>query len=303
MGIDYIVIILLIVSSFIVNVSVIIVLACHWKKLNGRDIIALSLGIVNLIESIVGYPYLLVDYERSPELPPSPQCIVSAFVVTATAITTISHIVMMSVEMYMTLGQPFTSNQYLQWKKMLVYYVVPCWLYGLLWAVCPLLGWSNYGKESNHGYRCSINLREWTLSSSSYNVGLLVGVFILPILVSTLTYVGTARTLKRLRQRAVLTNGTNSLIEQQTIKQQKSLFIINVCTLCLFVVAWTPYSACVVMVVVFGREPSQTVLSVAAVMAKTSALYSSLIYTIIYKRFRRRLRETWNKILLRITAN
>ena len=302
MEIEQIVILMLIVSSFLVNFSVIIVLAYHWTKLLDRDLIVLSLGIVNLIESTVGYPYLLVDYGRSPDLPPSTQCVMSAFIVTVTSIATISHIVMLSVEMYAKLkSTPMILGQCSKQRKGRVFlrHVLPCWLHGFLWGLMPFLGWSNYGKETKQGYRCSMNLREKTMSVTSYNVGLLIGAFVLPIAVAICTYVGIAKSFSVLRQTAIVTNGSNSYMVKQTRRQYRYSFIFNTCTICLFVMSWAPYSACVIIIVVFGKEPSQTVLTLAAVMAKTSSLYNSLIYTICYKQFRCKLRDTWNKIVLR----
>ena len=300
MEIEQIVIIVLIISSFLVNISVITVLAYHWSKLLDRDLIVLSLAILNLIESTIGYPYLLVDYKRNPVLPPSTQCVMSAFIVTATSIATISHIVMLSIEMYIKLkSASLILNQRSKQRRGCVFrhYVLPCWMYGLLWGLMPFLGWSYYGKETKHGYRCSMNLREKTINVTSYNVGLFVGAFVLPIAIVMRMYVGIAKSLDVLRKNAVITNGSRSYMEKQTRKQYERSFFFNACTMCLFVVVWAPYSACVIAMIVFGREPSQTVLTLAAVMAKTSSLYNSLIYTIVYKQFRCKLRNTWNKIV------
>ena len=133
MGFDYIAIVMLIILSIILNATVVFVLAYNFKKLKSRELILLSLSIADLIKATVGYPYLLTDYERSSNTAATPQCIISAFIITTASITTIAHLVTLSVTIYISLRFPYLMIRLEKKVLCLVVFVLPCWVFGLIW--------------------------------------------------------------------------------------------------------------------------------------------------------------------------
>ena len=143
MEFDYIAIFLLMILSIVLNTFVFIVLTYHWKKLKTRDFIIFSLTIADLVQSLFGFPYLIADYGRPPNEPVTIQCILSALIVTVTAITAICYTVSLSVMFYIFLKFPFVAEKLDNPLHAFVTFVLPCWLYAMLWGLFPLLGWSS----------------------------------------------------------------------------------------------------------------------------------------------------------------
>ena len=285
MDVEYIIILCLIVLSIILNSIVVFVLVFHWKTLKNRDIIVLSLAVADLLKAVIGYPYLLTDYGRPPREGATPQCIISAFVITWASITTIAHLVMLSLTLYIALNYPYLLARLKPKVYSLVVFVLPCWLYGLLWAVMPLLGWSSYDKETSEGYRCAMNLREHTINVVSYNVCLLLVAFAFPLVIALICFVNVTRIFKTLTETAANTNGTDSSMDRETRRQEHSIYVLNMIMFSAFVLAWFPYASFVIMTV-FKHEPSQRLFDIAAILAKTSSFYNPIIYAFAYKQFR-----------------
>jgi hypothetical protein len=61
---------------------------------------------------------------------------------------------------------------------------------GLFWSSAPLIGWSNYGLESNL-VSCSIELKEKSLNVITYNICAFLFVFIIPFSVIIFTNIKT----------------------------------------------------------------------------------------------------------------
>ena len=301
MGFDYIATFLLIILSIMLNTFVVIVLIYHWKKLKTRDFIIFSLAIADLVQSLFGLPPLITDYGRPPNEPATIQCILSALIVTVTAVTAIYHIVSLSVMFYVFLKFPFVMEKFDNPLRAFVTLVLPCWLFGLLWGLFPLLGWSSYGKKTSKGYRCGINLREYNWNVVSYNVCLCFFSCIIPVIVTALCYVGVRLIFKSLGRSAAEQNGNQSQMNRETRRQEYSIFVLGLIMFAAFTLAWTPYASLVVMTM-FKYAPSQMSFDIAAVLTKTSAFNNPIIYALVYKEFRKKVSSIWSKLTSRFVV-
>ena len=294
MAFDYITILCLIILSILANSLVVIVLVYNWKNLKSRDMIVLSLSVADLLKAVVGYPYLLTDYGRPPGKAATPQCILSAFVITWASITTIVHLVMLSVTLYLALNFPFLMSRLQRKAYSIAVFVLPCWLYGLLWGSMPLLGWSSYGKETSEGYRCGMNLQEHTFNVVSYNVSLLLAAFALPLMIAILCFLNVTRVFKILAESAANSNGIDSSMNRETRRQERSIYVLSMIMFSAFVLAWFPYASFVIMTV-FKYPPSQRLFDIAAILAKSSSFYNPIIYAFAYKQFRTKMKRVFCK--------
>jgi len=286
MNVEYYFILLLIVLGVVLNSLVIVVNLYSWRCLHSKDIIVLSLAITDLLQSSFAYPYLLTDYHRSPHDEPTLQCIFSAFVATITSITSIAHFVSFSVKFCMAVDFPFWTDRHERRRFGALVFIVPCWLYGLIWAFFPLFGWSSYGKETEDGYRCGLNFREHTQNVVSYNATLVVFAFIFPISIALICNKRISNAYRRLYNQA----SSNSQLERDTKEQLYRTAFVNFVMLLSFALAWSPY-ATIVVFNIFGVQPKQKVLDTAAVIAKTSTTYNPVIYALCYKEFRNKIKK------------
>ena len=302
MGFDYIAIMMLIILSIILNATVVFVLAYHFKKLKSRDFILLSLAIADLIQSLFGFPYLITDYDNPLDQLATPACIFSAFTVTVTAVTAICHIVSLSVMFFLFLSYPFFAEKMESPMQVLLVFVLPCWMYGLLWGLFPLFGWSSYGKETAKGYRCGINMQEHNFNVLSYNIALLFGACVFPVLVTFICYIRVTLIIKSLGGSAAQQNGSHSTMNEETRRQEYSMFVMSLIMFAAFILAWFPYAS-FVLITAFKYTPTQTMFDVAAILAKTSSFYNPLIYAFAYKEFRHKVCHIWKRFTNRNLAN
>lgn len=80
-------------------------------------------------------------------------------------------------------------------------YIALIWLYALMWAVFPLLGWGGYGPEP-YGMACSVDWAGYqnSLNDSTFIMALAVLCTILPCLVIISSYSGIAWKLHKAYQ-------------------------------------------------------------------------------------------------------
>ena len=166
-------------------------------------------------------------------------------------------------------------------------FILPCWAYGFIWALFPILGWSSYGKETDTGYRCGLNFREHSSNVVSYNASLAVAAFLLPITIAVICNRRIICAYKRLYGQAA---SRNSQMQRDTHEQLHKTYIISIVMFVAFALAWSPY-AIIVVLNMFGVQPKQNLLDIAAITAKTSAAYNPIIYALIYKEFRNRMHK------------
>ena len=155
----------------------------------------------------------------------------------------------------------------------------------MMFGSFPWFGWGRYTFESKSNHRCSIHINSTDATVTSYNISLLVFCYVIPILISTVSFVFIKCELKTLSMRAIKNNGRNSTMSQYSLHQERVFTLVFVVMVTAFMVAWTPYAICVFYRQIVGPI-SQTTLDVSAYLGKSSTLYNPIIYTLIYKRFK-----------------
>ena len=291
MTIGFTLLIILIALSFVLNSLVIIINAFSWSDLSNKDHIIISLAIADLLQTIIAYPYLLTDYDLSTNDEPTPQCVMSAFIATITVITSIAHFVAFFLKFYIAIEFPFKTEELeKRWFGGLIF-IIPCWIYGVVWAIFPIFGWSSYGKETDTGYRCGLNFRTHTANVISYNIALVIASFIIPITIALICNTRIVRAYRRLKNQAAM----NLQMEQDTLEQLHKIYFVSIIMFVAFALAWSPYAALVVLNI-FGIQPKQNFLDAAAIIAKTSAACNPIIYALVYKEFRMRAHRMFAKL-------
>jgi c-opsin len=81
-------------------------------------------------------------------------------------------------------------------RKYHVIIIVGCILGGFFWSALPLLGWSHYSLEGIKT-SCSVEWSERSLSVLSYNLTILITVFLIPFLLMVITNVKLILMVKR----------------------------------------------------------------------------------------------------------
>ena len=107
-------------------------------------------------------------------------CIFSAFQMYFTACASIYLLVAISIERYFMfkkgVNKPFLSF------KQSVSILIVCVLFGLVWTVLPLFGWSYYSLETSK-MTCSVEYQDRSFNVISYNIAMFTFVYFIPLMI------------------------------------------------------------------------------------------------------------------------
>nr|AGB67492.1 c-like opsin [Tripedalia cystophora]QBS47879.1 lens eye opsin [Tripedalia cystophora] len=275
--------------SISLNLVVLITFYRLRQKLSFKDALMASMALSDVVQAIIGYPlevFTVVDgqWTFGMEL-----CQVAAFFITALGQVSIAHLTALALDRYFTVCRPFVATAIHGSMRNAGLVIFFCWFYASFWAVLPLVGWSNYDVEGD-GMRCSINWADDSPKSYSYRVCLFVFLYLIPVLIMGITYILVQGEMKNMRGRAAQLFGSESEAALKNIKAEKRHTRLVFVMILSFVVAWTPYTFVAMWVSFFTKQLGPIPLYVdtlAAMLAKSSAMFNPIIYCFLHKQFRR----------------
>ncbi|XP_016151261.1 opsin-5-like [Sinocyclocheilus grahami] len=159
--------------------------------------------------------------------------------------------------------------------------VVTTWLYALLWAIFPLIGWGKYGPES-FGLSCTLAWKDMKEQSQSFVITIFFMNLILPAIIIISCYSAIALKLYITYK---FMDDSNHI--PNMIKMQRRLMVIAVLISIGFVGCWAPYG--IVSLWSFYRPGDSIppeVSMLPCLFAKSSTVYNPLIYYIFSKTFK-----------------
>uniref|UniRef100_A0A673GX26 Opsin-5-like n=1 Tax=Sinocyclocheilus rhinocerous TaxID=307959 RepID=A0A673GX26_9TELE len=166
------------------------------------------------------------------------------------------------------------------------------WLYSLLWAVFPLLGWGRYGPEP-FGLACSVDWAGYqhSLNGSSFIMALAILCTLIPCAVILFSYTGIAWKLHKAYQ-SIQSN--DNLPNSGAVERKVTLMGILISAG--FIVSWAPYIF-ISLWTMFHSDGKDSVAPIVSLLpclfAKCSTVYNPFVYYIFHKSFRRELRQIW----------
>ncbi|KAJ8275406.1 hypothetical protein COCON_G00100310 [Conger conger] len=166
-----------------------------------------------------------------------------------------------------------------------VWVLVACtWLYGLLWALLPLLGWGRYGPEP-FGTSCSLAWGDLGDASGAFVFVMFSLVLVLPAAVIIACYSGLVLRLHR----AYKTVHSRRL--PSVIKTQRKLVLIAVLVSAGFLGSWAPYAAVSLWSVLQATPVPPSLALLPCLLAKSSTVVNPLVYYLFSHTFRRAVRN------------
>ena len=231
-------------------------------------ILMASLFVSNFFMAGLGYPIgiLSMNNIHTEILLSHPYCHFSAYTVFASAVVSITHIVVLSVHRYLQFSQPSLSKTMNQKKMPALIIVFLAWLAGFTCTAFPFLGW---GRFAVSGYTCSLDFTQRTIGSFAYVAYCMLMFYILPICVL-------------IRTRFKITVRHASSFNRLPMRTQKRYANMEAAMLIGFLVCWTPF-ALVGLVTLASIDISVQIEQTCAVFAKSSALINSVIYCFFHK--------------------
>ncbi|XP_066402253.1 opsin-5-like [Molothrus aeneus] len=162
------------------------------------------------------------------------------------------------------------------------------WLYSLLWAILPLVGWGYYGPEP-FGISCTIAWSKFHNSSNGFSfiLSMFLLCTVLPALTIVACYLGIAWKVHKAYQEIQNIDRIPS-----AAKLEKKLTLMAVLISVGFLSSWTPYAATSFWSIFNSSDSLQPVVTLLpCLFAKSSTAYNPFIYYIFSKTFRCEVRK------------
>ncbi|XP_060077592.1 visual pigment-like receptor peropsin [Ylistrum balloti] len=266
---------------------IIVFLKKRQKLLNPTTCFILALTCLDFFMSLVNMPMVIVSSFLGDWAFGIPGCIFYGFTMTFTGLTIIAILTMISFDQYIVM-----VKSHLKCKRTIriaILACLMCFLWGLSWAVGPLVGWNSYvfTIEAVHT-SCAVNWNSKKVSDLLFTMSLLVFCFLLPFSFVSFFYVNIY--LKVKRSPRINTKSSNKKRQERRQKYiAKTIFFM----LGAFLLSWCPYAIVVIWSAIGdSRDLPNLVVILPALFAKISVIWNPLIYA-----FRNReLKNSWKAI-------
>ncbi|XP_009568721.1 opsin-5 isoform X1 [Cuculus canorus] len=180
------------------------------------------------------------------------------------------------------------SNRNRITKNVVCILITSIWLYSLLWAILPLVGWGYYGPEP-FGISCTIAWSEFHNSSNGFSfiLSMFLLCTVLPALTIVACYLGIAWKVHKAYQEI-----QNIDRIPHAAKLEKKLTLMAVLISVGFLSSWTPYAAASFWSMFNSSDSLQPIVTLLpCLFAKSSTAYNPFIYYIFSRTFRREIKE------------
>nr|AGJ70280.1 rhabdomeric opsin [Terebratalia transversa] len=275
---------------------------CKALRLRPSSVLTISLLASDMAFSAVnGFPILTFTSYYKKWIFGSTGCQLYAFLGSLFGITSINTMALMAIERYLTIK----TNLYLMhsgtFKRNLVFVAI-AWLWALLIALMPVLGWGRYVLE---GFQttCSFDYLTKSANNLSYIMFLMILGFCTPLACITTSYAAIFKKVfsnYKVLTQAATSNGCGAglrsgrEIEEKAYRTElkiiKTAFVVTLA----FLLSWLPYTIVAMLGLTrYDYLISPYVSQIPVMVAKTSAIYNPIIHVFLYPKLRKALMKTF----------
>lgn len=256
---------------------VIVVLKTSKRKRSFMDYYISSLAVCNILQAGIGY---LFEIFKEPKLDGT-YCTVLGFIIVFLALTSMMHLTGLAVVHYAIILSPIKFKSRARTCAMEMFVILPCWVYGFVWALFPIIGWNNYVM---HHQICSIDFVSQNIKDRSYIHCLITFCYAIPVIIIAAT---TTLMLLKLREANRRINNTDSTIQKKRRKLETNNAVMVLSIVSLYILAWTPYAVCVLLMTYKG-ESACSFQVYLALCSKLTTLQNPVV-CICLKQYRRKI--------------
>ncbi|XP_012680154.1 opsin 8, group member a [Clupea harengus] len=277
------------VLSILGNAAVLITAAQRKKRLKAPELLSINLAVTDIGMALSMYPLSISSAFNHAWIGGDPTCLYYGLMGMIFSVASIMTLAVMGLVRYLVAGATPESGNRFQ-RSTIGMFITLIWLYALLWAACPLLGWGGYGPEP-YGMACSVDWAGYqnSLNDSTFIMALAVLCTILPCVAIVSSYLGITWKLHKAYQ----TIQNNDRLPTFG-NVEKKVMLMAILVSAGFMVSWTPYVA-VSLWTMFHAGGKDSVTPLVSLLpclfAKGATAYNPLIYYVFRKSFRREFRE------------
>ncbi|NP_001303876.1 opsin 8, group member a isoform X1 [Danio rerio] len=277
------------ILSILGNAAVLLTAAWRHSVLKAPELLTVNLAVTDIGMALSMYPLSIASAFNHAWIGGDPSCLYYGLMGMIFSVASIMTLAVMGLVRYLVTGNPPKSGSKFR-RKTISILIGVIWMYSLLWAVFPILGWGGYGPEP-FGLACSVDWMGYqhSLNRSSFIMALAILCTLMPCVVILFSYSGIAWKLHKAYQ-SIQSN--DNLPNSGAVERKVTLMGILISTG--FIVSWAPY-VFVSLWTMFRSEGEDSVVPIVSLLpclfAKCSTVYNPLVYYVFRKSFRREIHQ------------
>ncbi|MBN3312085.1 OPN5 protein, partial [Atractosteus spatula] len=280
------------VLSVVGNLSVLITAFKRSSHLKAPELLSVNLAVTDLGMAITMYPLAIASAWNHAWLGGDASCIYYGLMGFLFGVTSMMTLAVMAVVRFVVSTSLQSPREKISRRKIHVL-IIFTWLYALLWAVFPLLGWGKYGPEP-FGISCTIAWNEFKENGSSFLICIFTLCTIIPAVTIITCYFGIAWKLhvayKTIKSSNHIPNAMK--MERRLALKLFVLFQIAVLISAGFIGCWAPYATVSFWSMFHSSKSIPPELSLLpCLFAKSSTAYNPFVYYIFSKTFRKEIKQ------------
>ena len=242
-----------------------------------KTTVLLSMTAADFVQCVVGYTLqLVINEKRASDF----LCVAAAFHLSLLGLVSILHFVVLFLERTVRI---ITHSRQHPLDKKKYWIIAAIWLYALVWAVAPLLGWGSYQSKVVLVYNCSVRVPNMSLKDKLYFYGLIFFVFILSVLAILFLYAVAKYQLNKNLRKLVLCSASIQISILDSRRTQIRRFDRMTLTMTvIFIGAWTPFACVTFYQLTTGRQLPDYMAVGAPLLAKSCVFFNPFVYAYYY---------------------
>ncbi|XP_069112851.1 rhodopsin, G0-coupled-like [Argopecten irradians] len=261
----------------------------HTSVLNPTTYFVLLLTNLDFFMCSINLPMVIVSSFVGDWVFGTPGCIFYGFTMTWIGLTIIAVLTMISFDQYIVMTKKNYKSK--RSRRMSKLACLGCVLWGLVWAICPLVGVNSYvfTVEDVHT-SCAVNWKSKAVIDISYTSALFVLCFFVPFAFICFFYVCIYLRVKSCPN----IRGVSILSRQE--ERQKYLAMTIFLMISAFLFSWCPYAIVTLWAIIGDASTIPNMVTLLpAMFAKVAVIWNPLIYAYRNREFKRAWLEIFSQ--------
>ncbi|KAM6914944.1 opsin 8, group member b [Xenentodon cancila] len=273
------------VLSIVGNLLVLIMAFKRSSRMKPPELLSVNLAVTDLGAAVTMYPLAIASAWSHHWLGGDASCLYYGLAGFFFGVASIMNLTVLAIVRFIVSLNLHSPKEKISWKKVKIL-CMWTWLYALVWALFPVLGWGGYGPEP-FGLSCSLAWGQMKQEGFAFVIFLFSFNFVLPSIIIICCYFGIT-----IKLYITYKKSANSNHVPNVIKLHRRLLIIAVLISVGFIGSWTPYGLVSLWSILYdsGKIPPEVSL-LPCMFAKSSTVYNPLIYYFFSQSFKREVKQ------------
>ncbi|XP_040286898.1 opsin-5-like [Bufo bufo] len=269
------------------NVAVLATAVKCFSHLKSADLLSVNLAVTDLGMAVSMYPLAIASAWNHAWIGGDPSCLYYALMGFFFGVASMMTLTAMAVIRYLVTSTTTTNRNMIK-KKTIYIVIMGIWLYALLWAIFPLVGWGHYGPEP-FGISCTIAWAEFQNSISGFSF--ILSMFILCTITPATTIISCYTTIAWKLHKAYQEIQNYDKMPNAA-KVEKKLTLMAVLVSFGFLASWSPYAIVSFWSMFRSSESIPPIIALLpCLFAKSSTAFNPFIYYMFSKTFRQKVKQ------------